>query len=322
MDALRSALSTLHDEVYESSVTAGGQIEERHDVPTPLEFLRDFVKPNRPLIVRGYANSAEWRAFRKWRDSEYLITQSEGQKVTVSVTPNGLADAITEYNGKKYFVLPEERQMTVEELLRCLRGLRKTEKSEEIWYAQGQNDCFRNEFSFLADDIPMDIRVMTSALNRQPDNVNIWIGTEKSYTSMHRDFFENWYVVLTGSKTFRLCNPSEAARLSYNRYPTRQWKRDPLSQKWKLEELQDVKETPWIDETTVDRQHSAVVTLGPGDALYLPSMWYHNVAQNAIDDDFVIAVNYWYDMDFDALYHYRKFINDIAEACKQQDIEG
>ena len=41
------------------------------------------------------------------------------------------------------------------------------------------------------------------------------------------------------------------------------------------------------------------VTVRAGDMLYLPSMWYHHVTQDEGDQDAVIAVNWWFDMQFD-----------------------
>ena len=46
-----------------------GNIEERHDVPTPLEFWNDYVKVSRPVVFRGAAKHSA--AFRLWTD-EYL----------------------------------------------------------------------------------------------------------------------------------------------------------------------------------------------------------------------------------------------------------
>lgn len=37
--------------------------------PTPLEFLRDYVMKNRPVIITGAAE--HWQAFSKWTD-EYI----------------------------------------------------------------------------------------------------------------------------------------------------------------------------------------------------------------------------------------------------------
>ena len=58
------------------------------------------------------------------------------------------------------------------------------------------------------------------------------------------------------------------------------------------------------------------VTVHAGQALYLPSLWFHQVKQSGDHTDCAgntIAVNYWYDMNFDSRYAYFKFTEDLAK---------
>ncbi|KAL2760558.1 hypothetical protein ACRALDRAFT_1066933 [Sodiomyces alcalophilus JCM 7366] len=71
------------------------------------------------------------------------------------------------------------------------------------------------------------------------------------------------------------------------------------------------------DANPTPYSHLAVpirVDLEPGDMLYLPAMWYHKVSQFCVEGDegFVLAVNYWYDMDFSGpLYPLASFVRDV-----------
>ncbi|GAB4816662.1 hypothetical protein N2152v2_003708 [Parachlorella kessleri] len=56
------------------------------------------------------------------------------------------------------------------------------------------------------------------------------------------------------------------------------------------------------------------VTVGPGELLYLPAMWWHQVEQHGDDTGRVIAVNYWYDMKFDHKYAHYKAVESLAAA--------
>lgn len=79
-------------------------------IVTPLQFYREFVAKSKPCIIRGLADN--WSAISKWRDDAYLFQTeakyykksgscdaqpaTEPGSVTVSLTPNGRADCITD----------------------------------------------------------------------------------------------------------------------------------------------------------------------------------------------------------------------------------
>lgn len=51
------------------------------------------------------------------------------------------------------------------------------------------------------------------------------------------------------------------------------------------------------------------VTIYAGDLLYLPSLWFHHVQQQ----NGTIAVNFWYDMQYDLKYVYYKLLERITQ---------
>jgi len=57
------------------------------------------------------------------------------------------------------------------------------------------------------------------------------------------------------------------------------------------------------------------VTLRAGDILYLPSFWFHHLTQS----QGCIAVNYWYDMQFDIKYNYFNLLQNLKKIMKQKD---
>lgn len=74
---------------------------------------------------------------------------------------------------------------------------------------------------------------------------------------------------------------------------------DPLSP--------DFKQYPQYKNATVYE-----VRVNAGDILYLPSLWYHHVRQSHK----CIAVNFWYDMDYDSRYCYYKMVEHL---CRVSD---
>jgi peptidyl-lysine (3S)-dioxygenase / protease len=60
-------------------------IEELHEEPSPLEFMR-FVARNTPFVARGVA--ADWKATQTWT-AQFLEQHLGEETVNVAVTPSG-----------------------------------------------------------------------------------------------------------------------------------------------------------------------------------------------------------------------------------------
>ncbi|XP_074660399.1 bifunctional peptidase and (3S)-lysyl hydroxylase Jmjd7-like [Tubulanus polymorphus] len=277
------------------------------DVPSPLEFYRDYVAVNKPVIIDHVID--HWPALSKW-DVPYLRDKIGDVEVTVSVTPNGLADAV--YDGR--FVTPEERSMKFDDFLNVVE---KKVASYGVYYVQKQNSNFTDEFRSLLSDADEHLTWASEAFGSQPDAVNFWMGEESAVTSMHKDHYENLYCVVRGEKTFTLLPPTDQPFIPYGHYSAARYKLNDDARSFEIIDDPDVGTVPWIpldpenpDFTKYPRYKNAkplVVTVKAGQTLFLPSLWFHHVRQS----HGCIAVNYWYDMQFDIKYCYYKFIESL-----------
>ena len=76
---------------------------------------------------------------------------------------------------------------------------------------------------------------------------------------------------------------------------------------------------PWVAvdpihpdlKTYPDFSHAKTMTVKvkAGEMLYLPSLWFHHVQQS----HGCIAVNYWYDMNYDIKFNYYQFMESLIK---------
>ncbi|XP_006460104.1 hypothetical protein AGABI2DRAFT_117066 [Agaricus bisporus var. bisporus H97] len=276
----------------------GNHIQILDQPPSSLEFSR-LIHIARPVIIK---------ATRKWTN-EYLVQKMGDQQISVAITPNGRADAITRgADNELYFVEPQIEQMTIHNLLSKLVG---QDAPSDIHYLQSQNgnlyssDYFTDgnsvsEYEHLREDVPDEVPWCTEALGRRPDAVNLWIGEGKSTTSIHSDPYENIYTVVKGEKRFTLLPPSDGWCLKERFYPHAKFGRSS-SQPLEVIPSTDVPPVRWSSITDPSIPGSLPANIKPlhvclkrGETLYLPAGWWHYVQQGK---EMTIAINWWYDME-------------------------
>ncbi len=139
-EKINKALHQLSEEARDLYLSS--EIPTLESSPTSLVFLRDYVSPNRPVIIKNCLK--DWSACRKWT-TEYLRKTLGDTQVTVTATPNGYADAPI---GDR-FVLPGEKIMLFKDFLRIWE---ENDTSNGVHYIQKQNSNFTDEFSVLVGD--------------------------------------------------------------------------------------------------------------------------------------------------------------------------
>ncbi|KAI0307323.1 Clavaminate synthase-like protein [Multifurca ochricompacta] len=277
--------------------------------PSPLEFSR-ILHISRPVLIKGYTIPS----LRHW-SNKYLSDIMGDRPLSVAVTPNGYADAVTRNpDGKWYFVEPYYQKMTMKSLLSRLGLPSDMSQHTEVFYLQSQDGNLfsssyftsgdkesHSELASLRGDVPAEIPWCSEALGRCPDAVNLWIGDRRSVTSIHSDPYENIYHVARGSKTFLLLPPTEGWCLKERLYPHATYQREsensPLFLKPSLSTTPPVRWPsilhPEQPGSLPDTAHPIIIDVKAGETLYLPAGWWHHVRQSGLS----IALNWWYDIE-------------------------
>jgi hypothetical protein len=122
------------------------------------------------------------------------------------------------------------------------------------------------------------------ALGARDALMSIWIGNQTRIAA-HYDFPDNVACVAAGHRRFTLFPPDQLSNLYIGPLDY-----TPAGQSISLVDFvnPDFVKFPKFAEAL---QHAQVAELGPGDALFLPSMWWHHV--EALDR-FNVLVNYWW----------------------------
>jgi len=113
---------------------------------------------------------------------------------------------------------------------------------------------------------------------------SIWIGN-RSRVPIHQDMPDNLACVAAGHRRFLLFPPTQLANLYIGPLDV-----TPAGQPLSLVDplAPDLERFPKFAEAW---QHAAVADLGPGDAIFMPGMWWHHI--EALDP-FNVLVNYWW----------------------------
>ncbi|KNZ79808.1 JmjC domain-containing protein E [Termitomyces sp. J132] len=334
LSSQRASLRWLSNEYFEQN---GDNIEILENPPSSLEFSR-LVHISRPVVIKGLKVPAS----TLWSD-EYLIDRMGARQISIAVTPNGLADAVTVGpDDQFFFVEPLLDKMTMAEFLSNI-STNLMSNNEDICYLQSQNgnlysgDDFAgqgiqsfSEFEPLRSDVPSEIAFCTEALGRSPDAVNLWIGDGRSVTSIHSDPYENIYTVLRGAKHFTLLPPTEGWCLNECRFPHASYQRCSKTGKLFVQPSEGVDNIRWssvssphITGALPQEAHPIHITLGPGDTLYLPAGWWHHVRQ--LPGATTIALNWWYDMEMRGMswvmLSFLRGINEVPFGNTDEDDE-
>lgn len=224
------------------------------------DFLDSFYAPGRPVILCDAIN--DWPALQRWTP-EYLRDR--------------VGSALIECQGGRKantrFELDKDahgRQMPFDRFV----DLITTAPGNDI-YLTAYNAAKNAEALML---LMADLGTIDGILEHAAGQAAgmIWIGPEGTFTPLHHDLTNNLLVQLVGRKRVILASPGETAKL-YNEVHV-------------FSEIGDLT-APELDLATYPRLKDVrllEVVLEPGEALFIPIGWWHQVAAL----DFSVSMTY------------------------------
>jgi len=240
-------------------------------------FRREIVEPCRPVVMRGAF--AHWPAALAAKSSPadlraYLARFSNHCEAEAFVGDPGIAGRYSYADDLKGFNFERQRTDLLGAFDRILERATRPELPS-IYIGSLETDMYLPGFA------------AENAVPAMPPHVRprIWIGNA-SKVACHNDTFDNIAGVIAGRRIFTLYPPDSLADLYIG----------PIDYTMAGRPVSLALETTSADERfprlSAAMERACVARLSPGDVLYLPKLWWHQV--EALDPVNVL-VNYWWD---------------------------
>lgn len=270
------------------------------EVPTSM------YEQNEPLVLKGLVN--EWPAVQQANTSDenivdYLKSFYSGKEVVLYHAPNekqGRFFYNEDFSKLDFNASRSQFDLVLNKLLEA-----KTEAAPDTYYVGSTTvDVCLPGFRAAND-------LATPGINPL---VSIWVGNH-SRVAAHFDGPDNIACCVAGKRRFTMFPPDQIENLYVGPIDF-----TPSGQVISCVDFKapDFDKFPKFQEAL---KHSVVADLEPGDALVLPSMWWHHVESFS---SFNILVNYWYrnvprymEPPVNVLHHAMMSLRDLPEREKQ-----
>jgi hypothetical protein len=281
-------------------------IAERDDV-TVADLSDELLESDEPLVLRGLASG--WPAVKHGLEStdriiEYLQGFDSGNVVTALEAPAGAGGRIF-YNKDMTAFNFEYRRMALKDAMQQVRSHLDRPDSPSLYIGSTNVDHWLPGFR-EQNDFP---------IRHLEPLASIWIGNQ-SRVSAHYDFPSNIACVVAGQRRVILFPPDQLPNLYVGPLDF-----TPAGQPISLVDFHapDYERFPKFREAVNTARMSV---LEPGDAIIVPSMWWHHM--EALDA-FNVLVNYWWRSSpsymgppLSVLQHAMLGLRDLPEAQREQ----
>ena len=244
---------------------------------SPETFMRDVVQTCRPLILRGLVS--HWSVVQAGQSSpdalkDHLLSLDAGGEVEVFFGAPEIAGKYYYSDDLRGFNF-ERRRMKLAHAIEILTASRAHAGAPSAYLGSVPTPEFLPGFARLN---PMPLLEPQVA-------PRIWLG-HAANVSCHHDTFDNLACVVAGARRFTLFSPESIAAL-YVGPIDHTMAGPPVSLAASADG--DDERFPLFQQI---KEQALVAELLPGDALYLPKLWWHQVESTAACN---ALVNYWWD---------------------------
>jgi len=241
-------------------------------------FEREIVPKGEPAVFRGLV--ADWPVVRAAKDGPEVLVQMLQFAATDEPFQAWFAPPEVEgrfnYNADLSGFNFERKLATIDQLLDLLLRQRGQDNPYSMY---GGSILIRKHLPELIPNIPVPMLDMA-----RETLISLWIGNQ-THTATHWDQSQNLACVVGGRRRFTLFPPEQLKNLYVGPLEF-----TPAGQPISMVDI----DTP--DLETYPRFAEALeaalrAELEPGDALYIPALWWHDVLSL---EDFGALINFWW----------------------------
>ncbi|MGM9483446.1 cupin-like domain-containing protein [Roseateles sp. NT4] len=229
----------------------------------PNKLPAALLTGDRPHVVRG--GFAHWPVVQAARQSDealarYLMGFYQGMRIGLfQLAPEARGrvfytdESLTGFNFSRY-------SATLDQVLSGLLGLAATPEPPALYVGSTTVDAV----------LPGFLEVNAMGLGERDALISLWLGN-RTRIAAHYDLPDNLAVVAAGRRRFTVFPPEQIANLYMGPLdPT------PAGQPVSLVDFEqpDFERFPRFAQAL---EAGMVAELGPGDAIFIPSMWFHHI---------------------------------------------
>ncbi|MBU3017689.1 cupin-like domain-containing protein [Paraglaciecola agarilytica] len=243
---------------------------------SPKNIPSVLLNSHEPIVLKGYCNY--WPLVKAAKQSDeaakqYLLQFDEGENFHTHYLPSAAQGRVFYNQDMTGFNFASKQQ----KLPKLLDDILQTAQSKT-------GECVYVSATSLAQSLPSLLKQIETLPDITSPLVNIWLGNA-SRIAAHYDFAQNFACCVVGKRRFTLFPPEQLKNLYVG----------PLDKAPGGQEIStvdvanpDLAEHPKYSEALEAAQ---VAELEPGDALILPSMWWHHVQGLSA---FNVLITHWW----------------------------